>query len=288
MIDDPGLSIRVEPSERWLSTGPHAERALEVARAVSARLAEMACPVGPVQITVERAPRAHVGLGVGTQLSLALARSLCSLVGMPEAPVELLSALTGRGRRSGIGLHGFDRGGFLIDGGRTQSSETPALLVQRPFPADWRVLVVIPGTQLGLHGLEESQAFQALSSWPEASSQRLCHLVLLGVLPALVENDLPAFGSALREIQLEVGRGFASVQGGPYSHPLMESLLQRLEQAGVVGLGQSSWGPTVYGFAHADDASRLDVSRVLKDACTTFPVEAFWTQASPTGAVIVG
>jgi len=207
---------------------------------------------------------------------------------MPEAPVELLSALTGRGRRSGIGLHGFERGGFLIDGGRTHTSETPALLVHRLFPTDWRVLVVIPGTQHGLHGPEESQAFQDLSSWPEASSQRLCHLVLLGVLPALVENDLSAFGSALREIQLEVGRGFASVQGGPFSHPFMESLLQRLEEAGVVGLGQSSWGPTLYGFAHANDASRIDVSRILKDACTTFPVEAFWTHGSRTGAVIAG
>ena len=286
MIDDPGLSIRVESSGSWGSSGPHAGRALEVAQAICTRLTELGQPVGPVAITVDRAPQAHVGLGLGTQLSLALAKVFSHMAGIIDAPVEFLTRLTGRGQRSGIGLHGFQLGGFLIDGGRRADTEAPTLLMQRPFPKEWRILVIVPGAKIGLHGNAESRAFEALVEWPESSTERLCRLVLLGILPALVEKDLPAFGSALREIQREVGSGFARVQGGRYSLPEVEPILQKLAGAGVVGLGQSSWGPTLYGFTQGDAVDRTEVLRIVQKSYPTTPFEIIYTRANQSGAIL--
>ena len=86
MVDDPGLEIIVEPSERWEATGPLADRALSLAHDVAERLAPEGHETGPMRIRIVRAPDAHVGLGVGTQLSLAVARALTALVGLPQSP----------------------------------------------------------------------------------------------------------------------------------------------------------------------------------------------------------
>src|SRR5205823_2425989 len=83
-------------------------------------------------------------LGVGTQLSLAVARVLLELAGRPVPEAPELAALCGRGLRSGIGLHGFDRGGLVVDGGRRSDDGIPPLLAHLDFPDDWAVLVILP------------------------------------------------------------------------------------------------------------------------------------------------
>src|SRR4051794_17718295 len=112
MIDAPGVAVRVEPGRDWCAEGPLAGRALEIARLVASRL-----PGEPRRVVVERAAPEHSGLGTGTQLALAVARALSLSWGRDESVAEL-ARLTGRGRRSGAGVHGFSRGGFLVDGGK--------------------------------------------------------------------------------------------------------------------------------------------------------------------------
>ena len=70
----------------------------------------------------------------------------------------------------------------------------------------------------GLHGCEERQAFARL---PPGRTRRrtdaLCRLALLGMLPALAEGDLEAFGEVLHDFNARVGEAFAAVQGGVYA-----------------------------------------------------------------------
>ena len=42
------------------------------------------------------------------------------------------------------------------------------------------------------------------------------------------------------------GLCYAAVQGGPYGSPRVEMLVERIRSFGVAGVGQSSWGPTIY------------------------------------------
>ena len=67
-----------------------------------------------------------------------------------------------------------------------------------------------------------------------------------------------AFGGALTEIQEITGRWFAPVQGGTYASGAPHDLIALMRRLGAFGVGQSSWGPTVYGIVSGgDDAVRL-------------------------------
>ncbi len=286
MVDEPGLRITAEPAATWAATGPLSARILAVAGRVASCIEEQGRTASPLRFEVEHAPPEHVGLGVGTQLGMAVARLISEFAAQSDVSPATLSGLSGRGLRSGIGLHGFALGGLLVDGGRSrldQGSVAP-LLARFEFPSDWSVLIVVPPHLTGLHGSPEVQAFAQLPPFPTATVDRLCRLVLLDLLPAVAEHDLPAFGGALAEIQDRVGQGFASAQGGLYARPDLVGLVNDLQADGLVGVGQSSWGPTIYGFSAAPSTERAAILRRLH-ARTGWPDgTAFWTTASRHGA----
>jgi predicted sugar kinase len=72
-------------------------------------------------------------------------------------------------------------------------------------------------------------------------------------LPGLLAGDIEEFGRALTEIQREVGSIFAARQGGVF-HPRAAPVVDALTDLGVTAVGQSSWGPAVYGIV--DDPDR--------------------------------
>ena len=72
---------------------------------------------GGVGLSIHSAIPEHVGLGSGTQLSLAIASAICHLYGLPEHRTSYLAAILHRGARSGIGVGAFMKGGFVVDGG---------------------------------------------------------------------------------------------------------------------------------------------------------------------------
>src|SRR5262249_22007345 len=160
--------------------------------------------------------------------------------------------------RSGLGVHGFTHGGFLVDGGKRAADGVAPLVARLAFPEEWRVVVVLPPWGRGRHGADEGAAFRALHARPAGpeATDRPCRLALLGMLPALAERDAEAFGEALFEFNALAGQLFAPVQGGTYADARVEELVAYCRRQGVRGVGQSSWGPAV--FAVAADATRAD------------------------------
>jgi predicted sugar kinase len=77
----------------------------------------------------------------------------------------------------------------------------------------------------------------------------------MSLLPALVDGDIGAFGSAITEIQQINGGWFAPAQGGPFASGASTELIGRMSEWGAAGVGQSSWGPAVYGIVEGDDAA---------------------------------
>jgi beta-RFAP synthase len=290
MIEAPRHVVSAEPAGRWNAEGPLAARARDVALSIATRLTAAGIRLTPCHLRIEHAPAEHVGLGVGTQLSLAVTRALFAVSALPGPTVEELAALTGRGQRSGIGLHGFAHGGLIVDGGRrgSDSAAVPPLIARVAFPPDWAVLVVQPRAWTGLHGSAELRAFADLPPIADRVTDRLCRLVLLGLLPAVQERDLESFGAALTELQQHVGHCFAIAQGGIYARPELEAIVGELRAAGLHGVGQSSWGPTLYAFS---DRPLEERNRILERTRTRFglPADAlFWTAASPSGSHLEG
>jgi beta-ribofuranosylaminobenzene 5'-phosphate synthase len=249
MIDSPGINLMVEPASSWRIEGPHAPRVVQLVAYLQQKMRESGMTLPPAHIRVESVPPEHVGLGVGTQLCLAVARAVLRLAGVRDLSAGELARWTGRGRRSGIGLHGFEHGGLIVDGGRKNEADIPPLLVRLPFPDEWSILVVRPPGDSGLHGPDEHRAFADLPPFTQNVTDSLCRLVLLEILPAVLERDLAAFGAALGELQAHVGACFAPAQGGIYATAQASEIVNLLRSLGFVGVGQSSWGPTLYGFS---------------------------------------
>ena len=111
-------------------------------------------------------------------------------------------------------------------------------------------------------GAAEADAFARLPSPPDREVERVAHLVLMALLPALVDADLVTFGGALSAIQEITGRWFAAVQGGTFAPGPSEALVRRMAEWGASGVGQSSWGPAVYGIVEGDEAGRRLADRV--------------------------
>ena len=252
----PGVGVRVVLSTSHITgaEGPDASRAEEFARRA---LAHFALP-GGAHVRVEDAIPAHRGLGSGTQLALSIARGIATLHGIDATPVDLAQAV-GRGQRSAVGTWTFAGGGFVLEGGRRGTNGDPGpLLTRLPFPAGWRCVLAIPNAEPGISGSAEARAFDELPLPEEGETERVSYLVLMAMLPALVEDDLAAFGRALTEVQTLNGRWFARVQGGTYARGPSNEIVALMRDAGAPGVGQSSWGPAVYAVVPGDaEASEL-------------------------------
>ncbi|MEI6367946.1 MAG: hypothetical protein WCP23_12745, partial [Planctomycetota bacterium] len=143
MLDRPGVHVRMQRSEQLTARGPMSERAIGFAQQCVRAWGldqRAACA-----IEVVSTPRAHVGIGSGTQLALAVAAGMRHLYRTPASPeghgeeedpaqhewafdtpdaLELARAV-GRGKRSCVGVYGFSRGGLIVEAGRYVLSNQP-------------------------------------------------------------------------------------------------------------------------------------------------------------------
>jgi beta-ribofuranosylaminobenzene 5'-phosphate synthase len=251
-----GTNVTVQRTKLSEVTGPEADRARPYLQKMEQCLA-----LGTGHsLRISEAVPAHAGLGSGTQLALAVAAGLRRLHNLP-LDVEGDAMRLGRGARSGIGIGLFSRGGLVVDGGRADESKPPPIISHLPLPHHWRILVILDPQRQGMHGPAEAAAMAALSPMSEADTARLCRLILMKALPALVEHDLENFGAAIKELQMRLGDYFAPAQGGGrFMSPDVAAVLDVLDGTGARGIGQSSWGPTGFAFASSPgEAERLAI-----------------------------
>jgi beta-RFAP synthase len=255
MIDEPVLEVMVRKSEENRLHLPEALRGK--VRRIRDRYRESfgADASEPIDIAVTSETGLHAGLGTGTQLAMAVAAGIDRLHERQHTFSELARAV-GRGQRSALGVHGFQRGGFLVDGGKRDAGKLGTLSARQAVPADWKIVLITPTDTQGLSGSAEIEAFETLDAMPEATTNQLCRLVLMDLLPALQEHDFAGFSTALYAYGALVGDYFAAIQGGRYADPRMCRLVDWLREAGAAGVGQSSWGPTIFAFCENEDRAK--------------------------------
>jgi beta-RFAP synthase len=212
-----------------------------------------------LQVLVERCPREHTGLGVGTQLALAVGKAIAVATGRHPTAVELATAI-GRGHRSAVGTHGFDRGGLLIDAGKCAGEPVAPILAQIHLPEAWRVVLFTPPVADSWSGDREAAAFTHPSPGQSVALRDLAETILV---PAARKGDLVTFGGAVYEFNRRAGEPFAAVQGGTYSSPAISELITDLRRLGVHAVGQSSWGPTVFAVTPDPDAANWLAGRFV-------------------------
>lgn len=260
MIEEPALQLRVRPGRELTCRGPLADRAKEFA----VRWAKTARHAGSLrcQIEVQRAPPNHTGLGVGTQLALAVAAALNALFGASDRSAEALALRVGRGLRSGVGIYGFRLGGLIFDDGKLPGQKVGSLADRVALPGDWRFVLARPSRGGGMYGEKEEHAFASIPAVADAVTEQLRREAFDVMRPAARQGDFDRFGDSIYRYSRLAGECYASLQGGPYAGPLATEIVSRMRQLGVRGVGQSSWGATIFGLCADDDAAQDLVSQL--------------------------
>ncbi len=245
-LEEPYVEIVAEESEDVIVEGDclNRERFTAVAKTLSSKFG------GGIRVRVLSDYRAHVGLGSGTQISLAVAKAFDALYDL-NMSVRELARIVGRGGTSGIGVAVFERGGFVVDGGHSRrekpdflpssvSNASPAPTIARLDFPDWKIVLAVPKLS-GFYGRREVDLFKKACPVPVEDVREICHLVLMKMLPAVVEEDLDSFSFAVSRIQR---LGFKRAEIDMYGDLIWNAL--------DVALGMSSTGPCVYAVTDTD------------------------------------
>lgn len=241
--------------------------------------------------TIKETYPAHSGLGSGTQISLAAGKIILKLNNM-DMPASQIAKIVGRGGTSGIGVRAFDIGGFIIDGGHkveeksqflpsSASLASPAPLITRyDFPEDWKIILAIPNVPAGASGPKEINIFQKYCPIPLSEVQRLSHILLMKMMPAVVEKDLDSFGKSVNQVQ---STGFKNIELELQS-PLVNEIMENMRSAGAVGVGMSSFGPAVYAVT---DTGAKKIAGAAGKTMEGVGGKLIITKAQNKGAIIV-
>lgn len=284
MLEQPRLVLRAKPAECDHYAGLLTGRVQKFTR----RWRESSGITDGIHIEITEAPPEHVGLGLGTQLGLAVATALDGLFQRPSISLERLVASVDRGLRSAVGAHGFEHGGLIADGGKASGDTLGSLECHISLPTEWHVLLVRIGDDRGLAGQEEIQAFQRLnqaSNDPstEIASNALHTTLYEQLLPAAKAEDFNEFSTSVYEYGRMAGEMFALSQGGPYASQHIANFVEYGRAAGVAGIGQSSWGPTVFcWFSSESDA--LSFKKQVNQDFANHRVETTVSPVSRQGA----
>ncbi|RQG95804.1 beta-ribofuranosylaminobenzene 5'-phosphate synthase family protein [Natrarchaeobius chitinivorans] len=260
-LEEPRVTVSAHPADEISTDDPlvheYATRATEI----------LAIPGVEVSLD-ERLPR-HVGLGSGTQLALSVLAATARAYDVDPRIREYAPAM-GRGGRSGVGVGTFEDGGFVVDAGHPTTRFTteppaegdwtvPPVVSRHALPPEWRFLVVVPDAEPGRSGEGEDESMRAVVERADpAVADEIAGVVTRKLLPAAAEGRLDEFGDAVAEIGHKNGSWYTDAQGGIFRPPAGK-LVESLESCHVLsGVGQSSWGPVVYGVTdgnHADEAA---------------------------------
>ena len=239
-----GPRVRISVAKRFVATGLLKERASTFAR----RWAEWQGlgEVPACHLDTPSAPPEHSGLGVGTQLALAIAAGLNIFFDRPAPSPGELALSVGRGLRSAVGAYGFAMGGLVVEQGKLPGEPISPLDFQIDLPEVWRFALVRPRGGSGLAGAAEQEAFAELPPVPAAITERLVDEVRERMAPAAAQGAFEDFSNSVYEFGRAAGECFAPRQGGPYNGPLLTEIVAAIRALGVRGVGQSSWGPTIF------------------------------------------
>jgi len=277
-LELPFIEIEAKKSDVFSIRGKYKERTEQVAKKF---IELVGLAKAGVELEVTKSFEEHMGLGMGTSLTLSTCKAISELYKLNLSGNEIAS-LMGRGSTSGIGTAGFEHGGFILDGGHSieakpdflpssASKAKPApVLVRHDFP-DWKIAIVIP-KGIKVHGSGEVNIFKTHCPIPRNEIEKLSHTILMKVLPAVVEKDISAFGAGITEIQKI---GFKQIEVNLQSNKV-RVILKKCQELSY-GAGLSSFGPAIYCIVEDEDKLREEVGREAK---------IIFTKANNTGAKV--
>lgn len=283
-IKEPKMVLEARESERLIVEGGR-KSIRERAEIVAKKVIEAFNIEEKIEITIKEDYPQHVGLGSGTQISLAVAKAIAEIYGF-DYSIRELARIVSRGGTSGIGVAAFEGGGFILDGGHSTrekpdflpssaSKASPAPLLARCDFPDWKIAVVIPRGK-EYYGEREVNIFKKYCPIAIEEVQKLSHLILMKILPAVVEEDIESFGEGINEIQ---NIGFKKIEVS-LQPKKVRKLMEKCREVSY-GVGLSSFGPSFYCI--------VENPRDIKSVVQEYREEArlIVSKANNNGAIVI-
>jgi beta-ribofuranosylaminobenzene 5'-phosphate synthase len=246
----------------------------EVADAVTRFLGRY--PHATADLTLLAVPPQHVGLGTKTSVVLGVLAGLASGAGLNVSQAEL-QRLSGRGGTSGVGIHTFFEGGFVVDAGHRPAvgpfgpsstgppAEVPLKICHFAVPAAWRFHLMLPNG-LRRSGRAEIGFFARNTAIASDEVREVLALMYHGLAPAVLTDDLDLLATTLIAIH-RVGFKRRELEG---QSPDVRDLLARLHAMPNCPAGMSSMGPLVYVVTRAGSAVSRRVRRLARELDVKF------------------
>jgi beta-ribofuranosylaminobenzene 5'-phosphate synthase len=243
MVDEPGFQVSIAAADTTTISAP--QPVIDRVHSFLEQWSRYSTQTRPlVRVAVLHHIPAHGGMGSGTQLGLAVGRAL-AILQKENYSVEQLARRMGRGHRSAIGIHGFERGGFIVDSGKTIEQPVGELAARYDWPEDWPIVLITLNQSAGLSGAAEIAAFRRLAPMTTPLVEQLGSIIESEMMPAIANRHQSDFCDALDRYGDLVGDYFGPAQGGRFADAGMRQLVAELRRHNCTGIAQSSWGPTV-------------------------------------------
>jgi len=245
-LEDPCLEVSVEEDDDVVIEGPYREILLDTVKKCTKLF-----NIKGAKITVRRAYRRGVGLGLTTSIVLSTVYALSRIAG-EDVDIVQLAPLFGRGIVSALGTYAFKLGGMIIDAGFRidKFGKIPPLIYRGEIPQKWYFIVAVP-KKIPERVIEikkrEAEILKNLPKMRPEISGKLCRIVLIQLIPSVVEEDIETFGKALTEFSKIAGEYWSPFQEGTYCTREVERGITIMLEEGCTGAAQSCWGPTFYG-----------------------------------------
>ncbi len=209
-------------------------------------------------------------------------KNVCDL--SRDFTTEWLVKFAARGLRSAVGLEGFLRGGLILDQGYCETdsdvdvedvvnNDSGCSSVGRPVhsrvstvPSNWRVILARPAQCEPMSGKREADLMAKLGRSVNTNKYRMLELAEQAMAIADCSTgsaaDFEPFTNLLDRYMHYAAKIFEDSQGGMYNGPAITEAVATFRRVGLCGVGQSSWGPIVFGFAQDAAAAESSLRRL--------------------------
>ncbi len=221
--------------------------------------------IKPFKIEVHETAPLHIGLGSGTQLSLAVGL-LISEYNNLKLSFEDIVKISERGLRSGIGIESFRTGGFIVDCGKGKNTSIPPVFFKSKWPSNWKIILILDNSFKGLSGNEEKKQFIKISKVDSNISRNNSKTLLMDIIPSIIEGDFNNFCEGIQKIQDNMSKVFYNNKR-KFASKTIQEVFNFIRKKNIKGYGQSSWGPS--GFILCKDAKKrnellIDLNKYMK------------------------
>ena len=135
-------------------------------------------------------------------------------------------------------------------------------------------MLIRPENEQGLSGEQETRVFGDIPPVAQRTTDQLITELESGLLPGITAGNFIMAADAIENYGRIAGSCFSSIQGGPYNGRLLNRRVEWLKELGAHGIGQSSWGPTLFClFETETDAQRFKNSMGSDNSGQTLCVE---------------